>query len=292
MEQSPTGPLSGAASLRCLLRALAGPAARRLRREAQWALHRDLYRLEKSPEPFRFLVALHATPLMRPLLGLDEQLQLNKVVNLRLAAGRLDGLVLPPGKRLSFWRHVGRPARRRGFLDGMVLHRGMIRPGVGGGLCQLTNLLYWMTLHTPLTIHERWRHGYDVFPDAQRDQPFGSGATCSWPALDLQIGNPTGVPYRLSADLTDTHLAGSWTAEATPGVEYRIEERAHAISHEYPGVYTRRNELWRIARDLTTSVTTEEMIASNHALMMYPPFLPPPGSRGPAIAPDRGTVPS
>jgi vancomycin resistance protein VanW len=217
---------------------------------------------------------------MRPLLGLDERLQRNKAVNLRLAAGRLDGLVLAPGRMLSFWRHVGRPTRRRGFLDGMVLHRGRIVPGIGGGLCQLTNLLYWMTLHTPLTILERWRHGYDVFPDAGRDQPFGSGATCSWPALDLQIGNPTGTPYRLSVGLTDTHLAGSWTAGEPAGVEYRIEERAHRISHEYQGVYTRRNELWRIVRDLATSETTEEMITSNHALMMYPPFLPPPALPG------------
>lgn len=55
----------------------------------------------------------------------------------------------------------------------------------------MTNLIYWMTLHTPLTVAKRWRHGFDVFPDANRTQPFGSGATCSWPILDLQIVNHT-----------------------------------------------------------------------------------------------------
>ena len=63
-------------------------------------------------------------------------------------------------------------------MEGMILRNGRVASGVGGGLCQMTNLLYWMTLHTPLTVTERWRHGYDVFPDSNRTQPFGSGATC------------------------------------------------------------------------------------------------------------------
>src|SRR5690606_11218439 len=112
------------------------------------------------------------------LAGLDPHLQRNKVVNLRLAAASLDGVLLRPGERLSFWRLVGPPTRRRGFVEGLVLNQGALSVGVGGGLCQMTNLLYWMTLHTPLTVVERWRHSYDVFPDEGRTQPFGSGATC------------------------------------------------------------------------------------------------------------------
>ena len=37
-----------------------------------------------------------------------------------------------------------------------------------------------MTLHTPLQVTERYRHSYDVFPDADRKLPFGSGATCAY----------------------------------------------------------------------------------------------------------------
>ena len=69
----------------------------------------------------------------------------------------------------------------------MVLHYGSFQTGIGGGLCQLSNLIYWMTLHTPLTVTERYRHSFDVFPDSRRTQPFGSGATCSYNYLDLQI---------------------------------------------------------------------------------------------------------
>ena len=258
-----------------LARLALGPSVRRIRREVQWHLRGIDFREVRETQPLAFLVAEHQTPLTRSLPGLDRTLQLNKVVNLRLAASRLDGVVLLPGRRLSFWREVGRPSRRRGFLEGMVLERGRIAAGVGGGLCQMTNLLYWMTLHTPLLVAERWRHSYDVFPDTQRAQPFGSGATCAWPMLDLQIENSTQVPYRLSVKLTDTHLVGSWSASRPQLQEYRIEERAHRITHEGPGVYVRHNELWRVQYDTAALATDEELVAENRALMMYQPFLPP-----------------
>ena len=138
-----------------------------------------------------YLRAEHATPLLRRLRGEDMALQRSKVTNLRLAAARLDGLTLRPGETLSFWRAVGKPTRRRGYVEGMILRNGRAASGVGGGLCQMTNLLYWMTLHTPLTVTERWRHGYDVFPDSNRTQPFGSGATCFYNYMDLMVRNDT-----------------------------------------------------------------------------------------------------
>ena len=75
-----------------------------------------------------------------------------------------------------YWRCIGNPCRRRGFVEGLVLRGGRVCSGVGGGLCQMSNLICWMALHTPLTVVVRHHHGYDVFPDAGRTQPFGSGA--------------------------------------------------------------------------------------------------------------------
>lgn len=49
-----------------------------------------------------------------------------------------------------------------------MLFLGRIGSDVGGGLCQLSNLIFWMTFHTPLTVTERYRHSHDVFPDANR----------------------------------------------------------------------------------------------------------------------------
>ena len=163
-----------------------------------------------------YLRAEHATPLLRRLRGEDMALQRSKVTNLRLAAARLDGLTLRPGETLSFWRAVGKPTRRRGYVEGMILRNGRVASGVGGGLCQMTNLLYWMTLHTPLTVTERWRHGYDVFPDSNRTQPFGSGATCFYNYMDLMVRNDTPDTWRLVLQVTDTHLEGGSGGPTAP----------------------------------------------------------------------------
>jgi len=256
------------------LRVIAGPAYRRVKRELQWRRCGADLHLQVAPATgFPALVRTHETPLIRPLSGLEDRLQVNKVTNLRLAIAPLDGRVLQPGQRLSVWWFVRAPTARRGFLEGLVLKQGQLTAGVGGGLCQLTNLIHWMTIHTPLTVVERWRHTYDVFPDAGRTQPFASGATCSWPSLDLQVENRTDTAYRLGLSLTDTHLVGEWRAAAAPTRSYEVYEAAHEITTDLPGRFVRRNLLRRKVFDATGQQIDDEFVTENHALMMYPPFL-------------------
>lgn len=251
-----------------------GPAYRRATREWQWrTCPADLDVVVEPPEGFEHLVAEHRTPLRRRLSGLDMRLQHNKVINLRQAVATLDGVVLRPGQRLSFWRRVGAPVARRGYVAGLVLIDGKLTAGVGGGLCQLTNLLHWMTLHTPLTVVERWRHSYDVFPDAGRTVPFASGATCAYPSLDLQIENRTVSSYRLSLVVGAKDLEGAWTSDMAPTRRYRVYEAAHLITNEGPGIYYRRNVLRRQVLDLDGEVIDDEHVADNEARMCYNPIL-------------------
>ena len=261
---------------RDIARVVAGPSVRRLRRELQWrSCGADLKLASAPPDGYEYPVMMHSSPLYRQLAGVDEELQRNKVVNLALAVARLDALVVRPGQRLSFWRQVRKPSRRRGFLDGLVLNQGRLTSGTGGGLCQLTNLIYWMTLHTPMTVAERWRHSYDVFADAGRTQPFGSGATCAWPVLDLQIQNDTGIAFRLGLRLSDTELCGSWTANLPVKTGYEIYESDHLMTNEAPGVFMRHNVIRRRVFDASKTQVGDELIAVNQALMMYQPFLGP-----------------
>ena len=78
---------------------------------------------------------------------------------------------LKPGQTFSYWKCIVTPPGARAMWTAWCFIAAP-GPGVGGGLCQLSNLIYWMTLHTPLTVTERYRHSYDVFPDANRTQPF------------------------------------------------------------------------------------------------------------------------
>ncbi|MDX2135530.1 MAG: VanW family protein [Saprospiraceae bacterium] len=222
------------------------------------------------PEP----VFAHQSPLLRRLRAVDMQLQYNKITNLRLAAEAIDGLLIRPGEVFSFWKRVGRPTARRGFLEGMVLQDGRVQRGMGGGLCQMGNLLHWMVLHTPLTVTERWRHSYDVFPDEHRTLPFGSGATLAYNYIDLQFRNDTRQNWQIRVWLSDTHLHGALHCEQPLPCRYEVFEQAHWMQHEHWGGYSRHNVLARrIHQDGAT--LREEVLLENHALMMYSPFLNP-----------------
>ena len=120
------------------------------RRRLLWMSPRFHWAKQRQTERLPYMLISHATPLYRHLRGEDQELQENKVANLRLAVARLDGIVLYPGETFSYWRLIGKPTRRKGYRDGMVLFLGRIGSDVGGGLCQLSNLIFWMTLHTPL----------------------------------------------------------------------------------------------------------------------------------------------
>jgi len=217
----------------------------------------------------------HNTPILRDLHGVNTQLQHNKITNLKLACAKINGILLNPRETFSLWKLVGKPSKRKGYLEGMVLVNGSICSGIGGGLCQLSNLIYWMTLHTSLTITERWRHNYDVFPDSNREQPFGSGATVSYNYIDLQIKNNTPESFQLFVWVSDNQLFGEWRSLNTPRYRYEIYESEHSIVHEWWGGYTRHNILCRKVHSLSVNEVSDEFITDNRAIMMYEPLLPP-----------------
>lgn len=259
---------------RSALRVRLGQVFYLLKTRLDWLLHTKQYQLYRAEEDLPEVIFTHRTFLRRPLKDVDMQLQENKITNLRLAIQELDGLILEPGKTLSYWQKIGRPTKRRGFIEGLILNHGQVDTSIGGGLCQLSNLIYWLTLHTPLTVSERWRHSFDVFPDVKRKLPFGSGATCSYPNIDLRIKNKTEQKFQLKLYLTETHLVGEWRSDKLLDVEYRVYEKDHSIQHQTWGGYTRHNRIMRETTNKKTGEVTEiEEITQNHAMMMYAPLL-------------------
>jgi vancomycin resistance protein VanW len=246
-----------------------------LLRRASWLIQRNHF-AQQHVDPLTYVQVSHQTPLLRQLKDVDMKYQYNKIVNLRIAAKKLDGIVIHPGEIFSYWKLIGSPTKRKGYLDGMVLHNGQVGYGIGGGLCQLSNLIFWMALHSPLTVVERHRHGYDVFPDSDRTQPFGSGATCCYPHVDLMLQNNTPNNFQLSIKVQDEFLTGAWRTDAPPLLKYQVVEKNHRIVAEYWGGYTRCNELYRRTYDCNGNLQLDEKVAENNAIMMYAPFIESP----------------
>lgn len=244
------------------------------KRRLKWLKTAATYAKTRQENHLKHQVFEHSSILLRQLKDVDMQYQHNKIQNLRLAIEKIDGVLIRPGETFSLWYLVGNPTKCRGYLKGLVLTNGQIGYDYGGGLCQLGNLLYWTILHSPLTVTERWRHGFDVFPDVNRKLPFGSGATLSYNYIDLQVKNETKEDYQLHLYLSEERLHGVLLASVQPNRRYEVYESDHAIQHEYWGGYTRHNRLSRKIFDKKTDeLLTDELITENHAIMMYEPLL-------------------
>lgn len=242
-------------------------------RKIIWLKNNKLFASTYQKEKLPYLYFSHKTLLRRKLKDVDMWMQENKIVNLKIATKMINSIVIRPGEMFSYWKLIGKTTRRKGYLDGMILHNGTFKAGVGGGLCQLSNLIFWMTIHTPLTIIERHRHGYDVFPDSNRTQPFGSGATCFYPHGDLMIQNNTNDIYQLFINVGDEFLEGEIRVSSPLKYEYKIIEQNHNIQSEYWGGYSRHNEIMQQKCDLLGNIVDECVIVKNSAIMMYSPFL-------------------
>ena len=239
-----------------------------------WLSPKYKFAKNKLDKDLKFKCFEHKSLLLRQLRDVDMIYQYNKITNLKIATQKLDRIVIHPGETFSYWHLIGKTTKKKGYVPGMVLFCGTYKMAIGGGLCQLSNLIYWMTLHTPLTITERYRHSYDVFPDSNRTQPFGSGATCVYPYRDLMITNNTNDDYELRIKVGDTHLEGAWYSNSRPLYTYEIIEKNHEMKSEYFGGFSRHNELYRLVYNQDKELIKEEYITENHALMMYSPFLP------------------
>jgi hypothetical protein len=132
----------------------------------------------KEGSPVELILPLHSAE------GAEKSLTLGKIENLRIALASLDGIKIPAGQTFSFWRQLGRPTRRKGYVEGRELREGCLIPSIGGGLCQLSNALFQLALKTGCEILERHAHS-EVVPGSAAEK--GMDATVFWNYVDLRF---------------------------------------------------------------------------------------------------------
>lgn len=133
----------------------------------------------------------------------------NKIENIRLAAARISQIEVGPGQIFSFWHLLGEPSARRGYLDGRTLKNGRVEADPGGGLCQLSGMLYFLALRGGLNILERHAHSVDLYSDCSRFAPLGSDATVFFGYKDLRFSNPFAAPISFRFDISTAEMTVS-----------------------------------------------------------------------------------
>ncbi|MBN2729656.1 MAG: VanW family protein [Bacteroidales bacterium] len=239
---------------------------RRFRRKIQWVRDRSIFALRKSDEQLLYEVFNHSSLLIRRLEGVDLQLQYNKVKNLQIASNHIHQLLIKPGEKFSLYRLLGKPSNKRGFEKGLELSRGKMEGAIGGGLCQVANILHWMVLHSDMDMIERHHHSVDIFPDSGRIVPFGTGATLFYNFKDFVFQNNTNRTYQLLLYLDDEYLQGKILTDDSLHEQYQVFEKAHSFSKVGDDFY-RENEIWR--KDLKSG--KEELLFANKYKTLYTP---------------------
>lgn len=247
-------------------------AVHRLRRYLAWARWRRAFALERvaawrpgGREPH--LAFAHRSALIRDPARAAEQLQHEKVHNLRIAVARLDGLLLRPGEMFSFCRLVGPTTRRRGYLPALELRRDGLVARTGGGLCQLSNIIHWLALHLDLPVVERHRHELDLFPDRDRQVPFGCGASVFYNYNDLRFVNPGPRALWFRFRVEPAGLVGEVYADAP--LDFRVEVYdVEGRMYRSGGQVWRENRVRR--RVVRCAEVRDEEIMHNVCRVLYP----------------------
>jgi len=172
----------------------------------------------------RLLEGEHTIPLVfdytNPAVGNDataEQLGIREVVsvqasyfygsstsriqNIKTAAARFHGLLVPPGATFSMAEALGDVSLDNGYAEALIIYGNRTIKGVGGGVCQVSTTLFRTAFFGGYPIVERHPHAYRVsYYELTRSGQVnpnlaGLDATVFVPVVDFKFTNDT--PYWL-----------------------------------------------------------------------------------------------
>ena len=125
-----------------------------------------------------------------------------KVHNLKKAIKLIESVHIMPNEIFSFCNIIGNTTASKGYVASRSLSGNNISETIGGGICQLSGLIYYVSLIGGLEILERHNHSIDIYNDETRFAPLGSDATIVYGYKDLKIKNNTNGPinFKFHAD--------------------------------------------------------------------------------------------
>lgn len=202
----------------------------------------------------------------------------NRSFNLKVAADKINGMVVLPGETFDFNGIVGERSEANGFRVAPVIAAGQVVDGVGGGTCQVSGTLHGAVFFAGLAVTDRQPHsrpsGYIKL---------GLDAMVSYPNMNFQFANnrefPVVVGFTVTGGIARATLWGAShdlqvtfvrrVDETTPFPERDVDDAelprgVRVLSQRgVPGFELTR---WRIIRDVNTRQAVRERLED-----AYPP---------------------
>jgi vancomycin resistance protein VanW len=242
----------------------------RTKRNIKNKFDKNILATTKSKDELPNIVKSHTSIILRKLYNVDMQLQINKKTNLDIASKKINGLIIKPGEIFSFWYLIGNVTRKYGYKEGLVISKNGLTSDIGGGLCQLANMIHYLVLNSPLEVIELHHHSDALFPDDRRRVPFGTGTSVFYNYLDYRFKNNTNQDVQLLLWVEDNILCGELRSEKEFPYRYKLVEENHHFRKEKDGKFYRISQVYRIVIDrYTKEEIRKELILNNHSEVLY-----------------------
>ncbi len=132
--------------------------------------------------------------------------------NIRVASSMLNGKVVPPGETFSLNEMLGERSHEHGYLTANVIANGKLAEGIGGGVSQVTGVLFNAVLLAGLPVTEYAAHSHPV-----AYLPVGRDATLAWNHIDLKFKNNTSAPLYIAYSAAGNKASATLYGAAVPG---------------------------------------------------------------------------
>ena len=125
----------------------------------------------------------------------------NRVSNIKLACNSINGKILNPKEEFSFNNMTGDRSRENGYKEAPVISDGEPSVGTGGGVCQLSTVIYMAVLDAKLNVTEHHLHSKPLEYAPERND-----ATVVFGKLDLRFINNTERKIRIDVWVTNENV--------------------------------------------------------------------------------------
>ena len=144
-----------------------------------------------------------------------------------------------------------------------------MRPGFGGGLCNLGNSLHRLVLHSPLEVIEFHSHSDALAPDVGERVPFSAGTSVSYNYIDYRFRNNTDQDIQVRAWCQDDYLYAELRSEHEFPWRYQLVEEGHRFRKE-GNKYYRVSRIYKETLDRESGeVLFRDLVLDNHSEVMY-----------------------
>lgn len=150
-----------------------------------------------TPEITLANLSIDAFPnILAKVEGTYDVTNYNRANNLTIAGKKINEVVLAPGEVFSYNKILGARTIEAGYKEAAIYSNGKVISGLGGGICQVSTILYNAVLKANLELVERKCHQF--LPGYSKP---GLDATVAYGSIDFKFKNNRNYPIKIRTNV-------------------------------------------------------------------------------------------